>query len=335
MTVNFSHNNKPIRLSPGLPGDYDGNKIRGADSCHTKTAFGWIILQEVSTALACFRILHLHYETPAAIICHYDYSRPVVCVRTAWDQAAYEFIKGAGSRHFEKKQYSWLSGKSWQSLLRPHEPGHYTFLDIVWKPDFFSDPLKVQSEDLFLTENIRDRIPEILSGPRRYLSADMYSTLLLLRAYDYSAATRDSYLHEQLETYLKLLIADDKTYTWKRLNIGQSDWEAAHRAAELILADPYIHYTIPQLSRKAGINEYKLKKIFPRITGFTIDDYRKNLALGKTRDMLERTGVSIKTIYPRSGYSSFSAYSSGFKKMFHCSPGEIRSDEWDIGHLLK
>ncbi len=332
MTLSFVCNNEPLQLIPGLPENYP-NKLRGADAYHCATTFGIVALQEVITPMVLFRILHIFYEEPAVVVCHHTHEHPVLYVRTTPEQPAYECIKGVGIRHFEQKQYSWVSGKSWYSVLRPHESGHYRFIDTVWQTDFVKSTCRNHVETLFRIGSSRERIPEIIEGPRHYLSPGMQQILIGLKTADYSATAGSGYLHDRMEAYLKLLVADDKTYTWKRLGIRQADWEAVHRAISVITDHPEIHYTIPELSRKAAINEFKLKMLFPRITGYTIDDYRKNLLLRKTRDLLADTPDSIKTIYPHSGYSSFSSFSAGFRKIFYCSPGEIRQDVWDTGNF--
>ncbi len=333
MTVRFTCNNEPLQLISGLPDNYR-SILACANAYHCPAPFGLLVLEEIETPVALLRSLRIVYEKPAAIVCRHTHEQPVLYVRTTPEHPAYEFIKGVGMRHFREKQYNWLSGKNWISLLRPHEPGHYSFFDMAWQADFLNTTCENNAAARFQISNVRERVPENIAGPRHYLSTEMQQLLIRIRHTDPSVDGGTD-LHDQMAAYLKLLIADDKTYTWERLGIREEDWEAVQRAIAVINETPEIHYTIPEISRKAAINEFKLKKLFPRITGYTIDDYRKNLLLSRTRDLLADTRESIKTIYPHSGYNSFSAYSAGFRKMFYCSPGEIRSDDWDTGSFSK
>lgn len=54
-----------------------------------------------------------------------------------------------------------------------------------------------------------------------------------------------------------------------------TDWHTVHAARELIDANLLAHLTIPNISAKVGMNEYKLKKLFPQVVGKNIDQYRK------------------------------------------------------------
>src|SRR5690606_26195682 len=109
MPLSFLINNRSLQLVDGLPGNYDSNVVKGIKSHHRKTGFGLVVVQEIETPLACFRILHFRYERPAAIVCRYKYDEPVLHVRTVLNHPAYELIKGSGLQHFKEKEYAWLS----------------------------------------------------------------------------------------------------------------------------------------------------------------------------------------------------------------------------------
>ncbi len=84
------------------------------------------------------------------------------------------------------------------------------------------------------------------------------------------------------------------------------------------------HDTISQLSRKAGINELKLKKGFKEIFEIGVYGYRKRERLRIAKIELEQTRKSIKQVAKNAGYRNANNFSAAFKKVFGVSPQLLR-----------
>jgi AraC family transcriptional regulator, transcriptional activator of the genes for pyochelin and ferripyochelin receptors len=81
--------------------------------------------------------------------------------------------------------------------------------------------------------------------------------------------------------------------------------------------------TLTQLSRIAGINEYKLKRGFKEMFNQTAFDYLSDIRLETAKnDLLDKT-KPITEIAFELGYSSLQHFSAAFKKKFGIAPSKV------------
>jgi len=81
--------------------------------------------------------------------------------------------------------------------------------------------------------------------------------------------------------------------------------------------------SLTELSRIAGINEFKLKRGFKETFSQTVFEYLSDVRLEIAKnDLLERK-KSITEIAFELGYSSLQHFSSAFKKKFGVSPNKV------------
>ena len=110
-------------------------------------------------------------------------------------------------------------------------------------------------------------------------------------------------------------------------------------ADNLIATDVARHWTIPLLSRKAGMNEYTLKKGFVQL--FAMGPFERLLyyRMQVACPLLEQTDKPLKEIAYQAGYRSQASFVTGFKRWFSISPGEwrrrSRNGEELPGHPVK
>ena len=81
--------------------------------------------------------------------------------------------------------------------------------------------------------------------------------------------------------------------------------------------------TLTELSRRAGINEFKLKRGFKEVFDKTVFEYLAEVRLETARiDLLEKQ-KSITEIAFELGYSSLQHFSAAFKKKFGIAPSKV------------
>jgi AraC family transcriptional activator of pyochelin receptor len=82
--------------------------------------------------------------------------------------------------------------------------------------------------------------------------------------------------------------------------------------------------SLSELSKVAGINEYKLKKGFKETFNHTIFEYLSEARLELAKiDLLEKKKTATEIAFEL-GYSSLQHFSSSFKKKFGVSPSQLR-----------
>lgn len=83
------------------------------------------------------------------------------------------------------------------------------------------------------------------------------------------------------------------------------------------MADPP---SIRELSRRAGINEFKLKAGFRKLFGDTIYRTLKKVRMEKARRLLSETDANVLTVANQVGYANPSHFAAAFRKTFGISP---------------
>lgn len=83
--------------------------------------------------------------------------------------------------------------------------------------------------------------------------------------------------------------------------------------------------TLAAMAKKAGLGSRTFLRRFHRATGMNPTEYCQRIKISKSRDLLERSNVTIEQIAWQSGYEDANAYRKVFRKLFGLSPGEYRA----------
>lgn len=108
------------------------------------------------------------------------------------------------------------------------------------------------------------------------------------------------------------------------LRIKDADLLKFTYVKELILHDLSVHYTIPELSARSEMNEFKLKTGFKQLYGLSIYDFLQHHRMNLGLHLLTSTDDSIQSIAQRCGYGYSTNFIAVFRKYFHTKPSEYR-----------
>lgn len=86
------------------------------------------------------------------------------------------------------------------------------------------------------------------------------------------------------------------------------------------------NYTLIELARQVGLNDFKLKKGFKELFGSTVFTYRHCIRMEKAKDMLE-SGFQVNEICEEVGYKHPHHFSTAFKKYFNTLPSLIKTNK--------
>lgn len=81
--------------------------------------------------------------------------------------------------------------------------------------------------------------------------------------------------------------------------------------------------TLTELAAIAGTNTFKLKNGFKELFNNTVFGYLSEVRLEEARKLLQ-TGMPIKEVADRMGYSSVQHFSTAFRKKFNVPPGKLQ-----------
>lgn len=82
--------------------------------------------------------------------------------------------------------------------------------------------------------------------------------------------------------------------------------------------------SLMELSRKVGINDFKLKKGFKEVFGNTVFGYLNDLKMNRAQLLLLNNNLSVAEIARLSGYKNPTHFTAAFKKKFGILPGSLK-----------
>ncbi|RZL66772.1 MULTISPECIES: helix-turn-helix transcriptional regulator [Pedobacter] len=105
--------------------------------------------------------------------------------------------------------------------------------------------------------------------------------------------------------------------------IKRDDVEKILLAKQMVEADIQKPKSLVELSRKVGINDYKLKKGFKEITGYTVFGYLYKIRMEQAYHYLSQEKKSVNEVSYLVGYKNPQHFIYAFKKLYKVLPGSL------------
>ena len=180
-------------------------------------------------------------------------------------------------------------------------------------------------EDEVFSHNLDDLVhphADFVEGPTFYMTYDMQAAVDKIFNTSYKGKTRMMFLRSQVTELLAhfLALQDSKKETTLKAHDRQKLYEAKEILENNMEAPPSLN----ELSKRIGLNSYKLKKNFKELFGVPVFKYLQNERLAKAYDLLKENDVSIQEAAWQVGYDSASSFSNAFFKKFGFRPSEVK-----------
>jgi two-component system response regulator YesN len=124
----------------------------------------------------------------------------------------------------------------------------------------------------------------------------------------------ENYVLDRLGEYTRV-ICESRTAKTNPV-IEKAEYYIAHNMSSSL--------SLEDTARFVKVNPFYLSKLFKEETGQNFIDYLTNARMGKARELLRDTSLSIKEISHDTGYSDQNYFSKLFKKNFGFTPTEFR-----------
>jgi AraC-like DNA-binding protein len=308
--------------------------FKGLQICYSETSFGNVHLQEFVTKHFTITNVHITWKKPAALIGEYIYE-PGIFTRVMLNNHLHDSLKGAGHIHLKQDQFSLVAGSKWLSLVQVAKTGSYQFVDIAWTSDYIYNVLLKTPELYHAASTVYERLPLRLIGPPHTVDTKMKALLSEAFNLDFKESQSPKLLQELMKKYLVLMLDEASEHlSIKKELKSASDWYLIMDAKTLIDADLNLQLSTPEISSKVGVNEHKLKDLFPKITGFKVDEYRRYKRCVKAgKSIVSNPEDPVKSCLSFVGYANLPNFIRGYRKLCFCRPSELRSDSWDLSGL--
>lgn len=138
--------------------------------------------------------------------------------------------------------------------------------------------------------------------------------------------TSKLFMESKMLELIAVLLETEHCDYYSNITLSKSDIEKIYYVHEYLLTDISRCYTLDQLARKAGTNEFVLKKGFREIFGKPVYQYLLQRRMEKAMDLLLSTHLPVREIAMLVGYEDASAFTRAFKRVFSLLPAMVRKD---------
>ena len=145
---------------------------------------------------------------------------------------------------------------------------------------------------------------------------------------DYEGLVRSTFIESKVLELLSLQIKqyeDDLSGYSKQAILREYDVERIKLAREILLEDLKERVTIPDLARRVGINQQKLKTGFKKVFNETIRQYLKSEKLEKARLLMLEGSMSVGEVATHVGYSNKSHFLQSFQRQIWRAAERLRT----------
>ncbi|MGG5506194.1 MULTISPECIES: helix-turn-helix domain-containing protein [unclassified Myroides] len=159
----------------------------------------------------------------------------------------------------------------------------------------------------------------------QYIRPEMLDIIHIITQCKRKGCFRKFYLQNKIEELLFLQLEQSTDDIRVENRVPDEDKAKMHQAKKIITQNLCKPYTLRELAKQIGTNEFKLKKYFKQLYGFTVYAYITQLKMTQAKQLLLEGELSITSIAEKLGYKTQNHFSTAFKKHFGYSPSEVKN----------
>jgi len=322
----YTPSSETLSFSGTVPPSLAAYIIEGCDNRCAVSDSGSVVVSE--TRFGPFRLRYINFIVKKTGSFHYQSLTPgfhtVYALRGGW-----QYNMGRQQDVvLPKGQFNLFYTPSADYLLRFAQLRTYSILDIAWSKDYLNElaPHYILLQDFM--QRVEDRAsptPDMISPINAAMGLEIKTIVRDLLEQDFGSAGKQ--LAEARLTTLLLQSLD--RITANRLNPGSGllppyDMDKIQEAGEYLLENLDTPFTLVELARKVGINDYKLKRGFKKFFDMTVFEFLMRARMEKARQLLLETELPIQEISMILGYRSIANFSAAFKKYMGCPPSKLK-----------
>jgi AraC-like DNA-binding protein len=207
-----------------------------------------------------------------------------------------------------------LSGNSMVLL-----PVQYHITDTVFFQSSFEQHTNCSYFSAYYSRELLDRMGlSITPGGPKVIPAAMKELIFELLENPFDEELRPFYYENCLRQLLFFHLSAPNIPSPGELT--DADLASIYYADRIISENLNSHFTIRTLARKAGTNEFVLKKGFQRLFGIGVFGRLLQRRMDKAKYLLENTNKPIKDVCELSGYETVAGFITAFRKKFGLTP---------------
>lgn len=178
-------------------------------------------------------------------------------------------------------------------------------------------------------------LPAFLSMRNLPLTSKMISSLFEILNCSYSGYHKSLFIKAkvielmalQFEQYEQLPLPDITS------SLKEADKQKMHLARKILSENLDKPWSLKDIARQIGTNEFNLKKYFKEVFGKPVFGYLHDLRMENSMLMLQQPGSKIGEISQKTGYKNPTHFTAAFKKYYGILPNKIRIGIFNLIHF--
>lgn len=156
---------------------------------------------------------------------------------------------------------------------------------------------------------------------REALTPEISSILQSLSQGNHSGRVKRLFLEARILDLI--VIHSNQKQDKPQIILKEEDFKKIIYARQLVERDLQKPSSLIELSRKAGINDFKLKKGFKVLTGYTVFGYLYKIRMEKAHYYLSKEKRTVNEVAFLVGYKNAQHFIAAFKKQYEVLPGSL------------
>lgn len=310
MTISYEARNLGIlTAATALPIHIKGTMLSEASLYTGSNNETTIAIQQYTTASCTCIIKSINTTQPVELLTQYNRSTCLWQALLEGEKITTQNVKHKNSLLKNQLFFTTVPGSSYTTSIQA--PGKYNIIEIL-----INDSLAEEFKPLF---------PALFN---QYVHSsttdtDLHQYIDSIRSARMSGVLWNYYIIARIKDMLFHTCNKIAAAAQNPLSITEAEMEGVNKAAEIITEDITIHIPIPDLARRVGLNEYKLKKFFPLVHGKTVYAYLTYHRMLKAKELLLQN-LSVKEVAARIGYRP-SDLTITFIQHFGIMPSKFRN----------
>lgn len=204
------------------------------------------------------------------------------------------------------------------------EQQHYAYVCVGLKLSFFNDVLDEcgPAYHALLLQSLEMKSFALFESATS-MNHTQLSALKLLQSPPVADNLKEGYTRSKVKELILLALntydSDDKHTGF----VPSLDVDKLVAVKDYLSSNYLSPLTLERISRQFLLNEFKLKKGFRQLFGFTVFGYIHELRMQHAQTLLLSGGLTIGETAAVVGYTSDSSFIRAFKRHYGCSPGKI------------
>jgi AraC-like DNA-binding protein len=310
MTISYEARNLGILTpSTALPSHIKGTMLSEASLYTFSNNETTIVIQQYTTASSTFIIKSIHTAQPVELVTEYNQSACLWQALPEGEKITTQTVQHNNNLIKNQLFFTTVPGNSYTTAIQT--PGAYNIIEIL-----VTDTLAEEFKSLF---------PALFTQTTHSstIDTDLHQQLDSIRTARMSGSLWNYYIVARIKDILFHTCHKIVEAAQNPLSITEAEWEGINKVAEIITEDITTHIPIPDLARRVGLNEYKLKKLFPLVHGKTIYAYLTHHRMRKAKELLLQN-FSVKEVATRIGCRP-SDLTITFIQHFGMAPSKFRN----------